>query len=424
MSTADPTKVADYDSQRGGTGLVQPRRATDTAAVAWTPDGRDSLTFGFKELNAAYFTSKPFEITNSSNQAITYDISTQFSGASHGATTEIWPRTVEVGPGSTVDVNVGMRLSTAQVAALPPAIASNAGALTSVHGVAIVTPRASGEGVYSLRLPFMFVPKATSDVRASALTLKRVGTSSVGTFTLRNWQAHRGDADLFQWALTDPAGDVSDPDVADIVDVGVASLAGKLLGDPSIAATDQQIVFAVNMAKGTSTQAIHEVDVNIDTNGDGRSDFVTMMADFGLVTAGTPDGRLGSFTFDLTDPAQPLVDLWSATGPANGSVVEMPVLASRLGLGPTHGLFRFSVQGRTILHDAVADRTSVAAFNPYKSAVTEGARVAALQQNKAVKVPVTVDLTQAAAQKPLGWLVVTLDDMAGLNEGGRVRLPG
>ncbi len=65
-STADPTKVVDYDSQRGGTGLVQPRRAADTAAVAWTSDGRDSLSFGFKELSAAYFTSKPFKITNSS----------------------------------------------------------------------------------------------------------------------------------------------------------------------------------------------------------------------------------------------------------------------------------------------------------------------------------------------------------------------
>ncbi len=317
-----------------------------------------------------------------------------------------------------------MRLSAAQAAALPPAIASNAGALTSVHGVAIATPRASAEGVYSLRLPFMFVPKAISDVRANALTLKRVGTTSAGTFTVRNWQAHRGDADVFQWALTDPAGDVSDPDVADIVDVGVASIAGKFLGDPTIASTDQQIVFAVNMARGTSTQAIHEIDVYFDTDGDGTHDFVTVMADFGLVTAGEADGTLGSFTFDLTDPTQPLVDVWSATGPANGSVVEMPVLASALGLSPTHGQFRFSVQGRTILHDAVADRTSAASFNPYKSAVTEGARVASLPKDKQVKVPVTVDLAQAAAQRPLGWLVVTLDDMAGLNEGGRVRLPG
>jgi len=58
-----------------------------------------------------------------------------------------------------------------------------------------------------------------------------------------------------------------------------------------IANLDRLIVFAVNMNKGSSTQAIHEVDIPIDVDGDGTPDFVTVMMDFGLMTAGTPDVR-------------------------------------------------------------------------------------------------------------------------------------
>jgi subtilisin family serine protease len=420
MSTADPSKVLDYDSQRGGTGLVQARRAADTAAIAWTTDGRDSLTFGFKELIAGFFTSKPFKITNTSNQAITYDISTEFSGESNGATTEIWPKHVTVGAGQTVDVNVGLRLISSKVDHLPEAIESDGGALTTVHGVAVATPRRSGAGVYSLRLPFMFVPKGVSEVRADSLTLQREGTDGSGTFTVRNWEEHPGDADVYQWSITDPAGDATDPDVADLIDVGVQSLPGEVVGlDP----TDRLIVFAVNTNKGTSTQAIHEVDITIDVDGDDTPDFVTVMADFGLVTTGTPDGTLGSFTFNLVDPDQPLVDAWAAVGPANGSVVEMPVSASALQLTPELGTFTFSAAGATILHDAATDTTTTATFDPYASAVSTGAFVAGLPKDKKVKVSVTVDFSKVATQQPLGWLVVTLDDAAGLGEGGRVHLP-
>ena len=64
-------------------------------------------------------------------------------------------------------------------------------------------------------------------------------------------------------------------------------------------------------------------------------------ADLGLLTTGSFDGILVAVLFDSDlNQAGPI---FYANAPANGSTVELPVLASTLGLGTGHGKFSYQV---------------------------------------------------------------------------------
>ncbi len=405
VSTADPSKVLDFTTVRGGTGLVQPRTASDTVAYAWTPEGLDNLSFGLKVMSGAQSLSRSYRITNTSGHAISYRLSTQLSSPSYGAGLRLSPSSLTVPAHATRTVTLTISLSKSAVAALPAADASDAGALVSLAGAVVATPRSSGTGVYPLRTAFLLVPKAASEVIARGPELSRRATAPSGDITLRNFGVHSGDADVYAWELTDRSGDTTDPEVADIVDVGVQSLPADSFGVPG----DKLLVFAVNEAKPTSTQATHEVDIAIDTNGDGQPDYYTFSADTGLVTAGTPDGTVSSFTVDA---AGNLVDWWDAIAPMNGSVVEMPVLAGSLGLTSSAGAFSFTATGYTVLGGSGSDATGTATFDAFHPVVSTGG-FASLAPRTTGKVAVTVDRSQLATQTARGWLVVTLDDRSG-----------
>ena len=61
---------------------------------------------------------------------------------------------------------------------------------------------------------------------------------------------------------------------------------------------DRLLVFAATQATGTSTHSSREVDVLIDSTGDGVIDFITFVADNGLILEGAVDGTLSAFTID------------------------------------------------------------------------------------------------------------------------------
>src|SRR5262249_35733964 len=113
----------------------------------------------------------------------------------------------------------------------------------------------------------------------------------------------------------------------DVRDVGLQVLPGSALGG---ADSDRSLVFAINTWGKAATQSVNEYDVLIDSNGDGKLDFVVVGADLGLVTAGAVSGQFASFTIDANSGA--LVDAFVADAPMNGSTVELPALASEIGV--------------------------------------------------------------------------------------------
>ena len=413
MSSAATAPLQGYDSRRLGTGLVQARQAVAAQAYAWTSSGLNSLSFGMNQLSGTHYESKSFKITNRSRSSVSYTLGTTLSSARMGVDLTVSPRTVTVGAGATADVKLTLHYSKADVAKLPGADRSEDGRVTSLHGVVTATPKSRPAGIGTLRMAFVSVPVPLSSVTSST-TVKPTGGGRYGAIKLTNSGRHTGTADLYQALLKDPAGDASTSETADLTDLGVQATA--VAGDPA----DRLVVFAAGQARGTSTQGTHEVDVEIDTDGDGIADYLTYAADSGLMRGEEADGTISAFTITAADHR--LVDLRRASAPTNGSTVLLPVLASSIGVTATSPAFRVSATGFSLTGDGGYDVVSgTGRFQPFRPALNQGQRVK-LDPGTSASVTTRVDAAQTSRQTVTGWLVVTPDDAAGRAEVDRVGL--
>jgi subtilisin family serine protease len=417
MSTADATSatIVGYDPRGAGSGVVQAQRATATAAVALTRDGLDTLSFDYRALDSSFRATKSFTIKNESNRAITYKLVAGFVGDPSGASVAVSPSRVTVGPHQSSDVSVTLSMSASAVAALPPAdifAGVGPGSMLTVEGVVTATPTASGTGVFPLHVPFLFVPRGTSDVTVGSLSPYQLGHGVATTSTLlRNRGIHDGTADVYAWGLS--SADTV-PGIASIRAVGVQSQPGSFC-DPKIPDEDRCLVFAINGWHQWSNASAAEFDIAIDTNGDGATDFLVVSLDLGLLETGSFDGITASFTFDA---AGNFIDGFLADAPLNGSVVELPALASDLGLTSSKA-FSYSItgfDGITGNVDAVAGQALYNAFSPSVS----NAQFVPLAAGASAKLGLSVDTRLQPRAPALGWMVVSLDNANGAPQAALV----
>lgn len=418
VSTADATtKIAGYAPRIAGSGVVNARQATGTAVVASTPGDAGNLSFGFDSLRDSYLETKSLTLRNTGNTAVTYDLAAAFSGASLGATVTVSPKTVQVPARSSRSASVTLSLSRAAVAALPTVDASNFGALSSIAGAVTATPRGNVAGAPPLRLAFMSVPAAESAVTSSAAARGTVQNGTLNTSVqVRNRGVHAGSADVYAWGVTDANDVVGAEDSMDVRSAGVQSLPGPALGG---ADSDRALVFAVNTFGRWSTAAANEIDIPIDTNGDGNVDFLVVGVDLGAITAGEFSGEFASFTFRADGT---LVNAWEAIAPANGSTALLPVLASDLGLADGSSRFSYAVNAFSIVPEGLVDETATAVWDSHKPPVSTGQFVQ-LAPDASGSIPLTVDQAGVGATPVKGWLVVSPDDRTGGDEADGVRLP-
>jgi hypothetical protein len=336
MNTAEagPTKfAAGYDVRRGGTGAVQADRAVATVAMTTTPEGRNTLSYGYDQLTAAHSETLPFTIHNTSGTARTYNLAASFTGNSLGTDVTFSANPVNVPANGSTTVDVTVALTAAEVAALPPAVASNFGSLAhSVDGVVVATPTTTGTGVLPLRVPLMWVPRGLSNVHVT--NSPSIPFNPV--IALHNSGIHSGTADLFTLAQTDP-DDVPNTfeDSTDIRALGLQTLPREALcGTDPIGscgtADDRALVLAINVWGFYSTPSVSEFDVLVNTDSDADPEFVVVGVDTGAVLAGAFDGTFASFVFDAE--TGDLVNAWVAEAPLNGSTMLLPFLASDIGL--------------------------------------------------------------------------------------------
>ena len=323
MSTASATAVTGYDSRRLGTGLVQARRAAAAKTYASTPTGLDSLAFGMNQLGGAYREKRTFQLTNRSTTSVRYGLRATFSSPVRGAALTFSPSALTLKAGRTATVTATLALSAAEVAALPGASASDRGSLSTLHGVVVATPRTATAAHPVLRTAFLSVPVPLSAVTAPA-SATAGATGDPAPVRLTNAGPHAGTATVYQALLSDPAGDASGTETADVTDLGVRAEPAPS-GDPA----DRLLVLAVGEARGTSTHGTRTALVALDVDGDGAADFRVFSRDTGYQDRGVPDGTLTSFTVDAENH---VVDRWTSSAPANGSTVLLPVLASSLGV--------------------------------------------------------------------------------------------
>jgi subtilisin family serine protease len=430
MNTADPSLNLNYNSRLAGTGVVQAQKAVNSSVLATTADQLDAIAFGYVPGTADYSAQKAITLTNSGRSAATYTLTVTPNNNPLGANITVSPSAVSVPRGGTTTVQVTLSVTASAFAALPSddTFVIGPAAVLSVRGDIVATPSGGDSSVQRLSLPFLFVPRGVSNVAAGAPSAWQQGSKSLfgSTFTsslpLVNNGIHSGTADLYSWGITDP-NEGGQP--MDVRDVGVQALPGAAFG---AADSDRGLVFLVNTWGKAANQSVNEYDVDVDTNGDGVTDYIVVGIDVGFLETGTFNGEFGSFTINAATGV--VVDAFDADAPMNGSTIELPVLASDLGLsekpsmgkGKVQQQFTYAVTAFSLVPGTFVDPTSSATFNPFSPAVSSG-DFATLAPGASSSIPLTVDTTQQKKTPALGWLVASVDDGNGAAQADEVAAP-
>lgn len=387
-----------------GAGVVQVDRASTTVALATSP----SLSFGYEPLGGAYSETLAFTISNTSGSDITYSLASAFSGANLGTDVTL-PSEVTVPAGGSADVQVGLGLTAAEVAALPAAL-QGPGVLASVRGAVTATPTAAAPGVYPLRVPFLLAPRGLSDV-----TVDGAPTSSAPTTVeLENGGIHATTADVFARGLSDPADNGSA--AHDIRALGVEVLPGEAAGLPE---SDRLLVFALNVHGRWSNASQNEFDIAIDVTGSPAPEFFVVGVDLGAILAGAFDGRYASFVFRADGT---LIDAFFALAPMNGSTMLLPAAASSLGLSEAEfDRFTYSAAGFDLLGGGVDVASGAPRVRPWAPTSSQGESV---ELDPGETAPLVLSaLSSARSDNTLGWMVTALDDANGAPQADLIPLP-
>ncbi|MGH2734116.1 MAG: S8 family serine peptidase, partial [Actinomycetota bacterium] len=421
MNTANPTQEkiestppGGYDSRMAGTGVVDARRAVEVSVIATTEDGTNSLSFGQESMDSAFGETLSFTLENTGASDATYDLAPQFDGPDLGSVLSLDPSSVTVPAGGSETIEATLSLSETAVRDLPPATDSNFGLLETIKGAVVAAPSGGGDGLYSLRTPFLVAPRGLSDVTSgprSEYTDGPRGTQQASV-PVSNTGIHSGTVDVYGWGIEDPADQSAAEGSLDIRAAGVQTLPREALcGDAPVGACgtadDRSLIFAVNMHGLWANPAVNEVDIAIDSMKGPATDFFVVGVDLGAVLAGAFDGRFASIIFDA---AGNVVDAWVAQAPMNGSTMLLPVLASEIGMDKDRR-FDYTATSFSIVPSGLIDTTDSAEWRSHKVPASSGDFLV-LGPGQSGSVDVSIQ-RRGAARNVLGWMFVTHDDAAG-----------
>ncbi len=421
MSTSDASsaKILGYEPLGAGSGVVQAQRATGTVAMALTRDRLDTLFFGQVAADGHYSATKSFILENKSSASITYNVAGAFVGSASGAHLSVSPTRLTVPAHQSRDVSVALSLSAAAVKALPDAdtfAGVGPGAVLSIQGVVTATPTSSPTGVYALHIPFLLVPRGTSSVVAKPpAPFKVSGGTLTSQVRVSNQGNHAGSADVYAWGIADKDHTKG---ISSVRAVGVQSQPGTSC-DPSIPVSNPCLVFAINGWHQWSNASPAEFDIAIDTNADGTPDYFVVALDLGQVLAGAFNGIDASFTFDA---AGNLLNAFYADAPMNGSVIELPVVASDLGLTSASPKFSYSITGFDLITGTIDAVPGAASFNAFSPSVSNGQFVS-LAKGSSATLPLSVDILGQKITPALGWMIVSLDNRNGAGQAALLPAP-
>ncbi len=413
-NSGSPSGLTGYSVTRAGSGLVQPAAAVGTSvvalgdlvagdAVSGLADFHNSnLSFGFAELGANFSETRTITVRNDGAEAVSLTPSAVASIQSR-------PATVSFGAGS-VSVPAGGEATLSVTLTVPASTAGDSAAFREVSGNVELT----AEGI-SLRVPYLLVPRALSKVQtAPAGQLNPNGKPQ--TFTVTNpGGTITGSADVFQWGLEDG----NDVDEAVLGGSGYDMRAVGVQAFPE--GDDATVVFAVSTHDRWSTAATNEYDILVDTGGDAAPEYAVVGIDFGAVTTGSFDGRVGSFVFDLVNGGATVFFLASA--PTDSSTLLLPVLASQLGLTPDDGDFTYSAVSFSLEGVGADPVNGSSGFNPWNPALTDFPFVT-VAPGASATFELALNAKAYAKQKPIGVMIVSPDNASGAAEAQLIAAPG
>ncbi len=397
----------------GGAGVVQVQKAVNSKVIATTTGGTDTLSFGHEALSGAYNETLKLTLKNTSGSDVSYNLTA--TGAALGLGISFSPSSVTVPGNSSVTVDVNASMSAAAVAALPgmSTFTIGWGGVLTTRGLVLATPTTSDAGIYPLRVPWLLAPRGLSNVTAGARSAYTPVAGTDGLYNssvqLTNSGVHSGTVDLYSWGIHDANDTSGGEDNYDVRDVGVQEQPTEFLtGSPD--ASDKALIFSINSYGRWSNASVTEFDIAVDTKGNNAPEFFVVGVDFGALTTGSFDGRIASF---IIDAAGNLVDVWVPDAPMNGSTIELPALASQLGLTTGSNKLNYQVATFPIVPEGqVGDVTSVGSYRVGQPPVSTG-DFFTLAPGASRTLNLQLDRGKFAGTSVLGWLAVTLDDANG-----------
>lgn len=407
VNTGNPAGFAAgaYRVTRGGSGLVSPAAAVSTSVVALgdlvTGDEaleladfhNSNLSFGFAELGANFSETRTITIRNDGTGQVKLTPSVAASAQSRPATISFGARSVTVPAGGEVQLSATL--------SVPAASVGRADAFREVSGNIVLSNNKS-----TLRVPYLLVPRALSDVDV-ALATPAFDAPVTATITNQSGVV-AGGADFYQWGL-------QDDDDQNEAALGGGGFDLRAVGVQSFDFTggDKLLVFAVSTHDRWSTGAVNEFDILVDTGGVPGPEYAVVGVDLGAITAGSFNGQVGAFVFDLVNGGS--VIRFLAQAPTDGSTMLLPVLASDLGLSQPKGAFTYEAVSFSLEGPGIDEMDGVAGYNPWSPAVSNG-QFATVNPGASAQATVTFDRNASRAQEPLGVMVVSHDNASGAAE--------
>jgi hypothetical protein len=169
------------------------------------------------------------------------------------------------------------------------------------------------------------------------------------------------------------------------------------------------VVFAVNTFDRFNTAAVAEVDIYIDSNGDGNPDFMVFSYDRGALTTGSYDGTAITGVLNLATGR--IVARFLTAAPTDGSTLLLQVRSSDIGLSPSNPRFSYQVNSINWNGDFNAV-PGVAKFNAFTSAISQGDFVT-VAPGASASSAAQIDPVEWALTPSLGVMVVDMESRSG-----------
>jgi len=269
---------------RIGSGEVRVNRALALNAIAWDQSTLSAaLSFGAIEAGdtRAMTVTRTLTVQNFSSTLKTFRIASSFRYANDsatGAVRVVAPTSVIVPARGTANVNIALSIDPTRL----PAWTLNAGSLGG-DGAALSGPEYDGyvtltAGAETLSVPWHVLPRRAAKTVSGPVSTLRTGQS----IALSNTGAATGDYELFSLIGTSPRLPAFQlPSVGDnFATIDVQSVGVRYL-PPSICGGNC-LEFAIsNFGRRAHANYPAELDLYIDTNGDGIDDYVIYNAESG-----------------------------------------------------------------------------------------------------------------------------------------------
>ncbi len=282
---AKPDGSTPYALSLMGGGRVR----VDVAATTESVVVPGSASFGVEESSASGVQQfdVSLEVHNKGSDSKTFDLTSAFRVPADvgSAITLSHPATVTVAAGGSTSLTLSLMVN----------FATLGGSLFEKDGFLTLTQQGGGD---VLRVPFQMIPIARASAHALSTDIGRGGS-----FTVQNDGIRATRVDAYSLGATspnvdlisEPTGAPNDPDDwFDIRAVGLRSFGTVPVGQHP----DQILEWAVTTWGLRSAPNFMVTDIVVNVDG-GAPDYLVEVADLGLLTTGTLDGRMASAVFSL-----------------------------------------------------------------------------------------------------------------------------